>query len=289
LTLHPSAKINLTLHVGARQPSGFHEVRTVLQSIAIADTLIATTRPGPFGFTVRGVDVPADRTNLVWRAAEALWRHAGRSGEPRDAHIKLVKAIPPAAGLGGGSADAAATLTALNQIWSLKRPPHELMTVAATLGSDVPFFLCGGTALGVGRGAELYPLEDVRRLSVIVITPSFGVSTNDAYAWFDADRAATGERRSRRIDVGWLTGPIAIENDLQPPVVRRHPSIATMVDACLAEGALAAAMTGSGSAVFGLFAGAKAARAARRLARPDWVVFATRTLTRREAGRRIGL
>jgi 4-diphosphocytidyl-2-C-methyl-D-erythritol kinase len=292
LTLRPSAKVNLTLRVGERQASGFHDVRTVLQSIALHDTLTVSARRGPLGLSVRAPGVPSDRTNLVWRAAELLWRDAGRAGDPRDAHLRLEKAIPAAAGLGGGSADAAAALAGLNVIWALGRSRRDLMRLGAALGSDVPFFLAGGTALGAGRGDEVYPLDDITRLSVVVIKPSFGVATADAYGWLDADRAAgtrDARRATRDVDVGWPAGPITLENDLQEPVARRHAGIPDMVEACLAHGALGAAMTGSGSAVFGLFAGTSAARAARRIARPDWLVLVTRTLTRREAGRRIGL
>ena len=292
-TLRPFAKINLTLRVGVRDPNGYHDVRTVLQSIALADKLRVIQRRGPFGLGVSGRGVPDDRTNLVWRAAEQLWRRAGRAGEPQGVHIHLTKNIPAGAGLGGGSADAAATLVALNAVWDLKLPPQELTSIAAGLGSDVPFFLCGGTAVGVGRGTEVYPLTDAPRMGVVIIKPSFGVSTADAYGWFEADRAAQvadGARRpARRVDLGWPTGPVLLDNDLQPPVGRRHPALADIVDACLAQGARAALMTGSGSAVFGLFDGLAAARVARRLQRPDWLVIPTRTLNRREAGRGMSL
>jgi 4-diphosphocytidyl-2-C-methyl-D-erythritol kinase len=292
LTLHPPAKLNLTLRVGGRQPSGFHEVRTVLQSIAIADKLTVSARRGPFALDVRGRGVPADRTNLVWRAAEVLWRAAGRSGEPRDVHIRLTKSIPTGAGMGGGSANAAATLSALNVVWGMDRPRAALITLAAELGSDVPYFLCGGTAIGTGRGEDVYPLEDAPRLGVVVIKPSFSVRTADAYAWLDADREAgaeTNRRPPRAVDLDWPTGGLVVENDLEGPVGRRHADIAAMVDACLKQGARVAAMTGSGSAVFGLFDGTAAARAARKLQRPDWLVMVTRTLSRREASRWMGL
>jgi 4-diphosphocytidyl-2-C-methyl-D-erythritol kinase len=296
LTLRPPAKVNLTLHVGAREPSGFHEVRTVMQSIALADKLVVSGRRGPFAFGVTGHGVPDDRTNLVWRAAELLWRRSGRVGDPQNAHIHLTKTIPWGAGLGGGSANAAATLAALNVAWGLKHSRPDLAALGAELGSDVPFFFCGGTAIAVGRGTEVYPLVDAPRLGVVIIKPSFGVSTAEAYGWLDADcasRTAGGEeedtRRTRRVDLDWPTGPLLLENDLQAPVARRHPAIADMVAACLAQGARAAVMTGSGSAVFGLFDGLAAARAARRLQRPDWLVIPTRTLNRREAGRQMGL
>ena len=292
LILRPSAKINLMLRVGPARRDGFHDVRTILQSIALSDTLVITPRKGPFVLATRALGVPTDQTNLVWRAAAALWRALGRDGEPRDVHIKLDKQIPTEAGLGGGSADAAAALAGLNRVWSGRRSRRDLLRLAADLGSDVPFFLHGGTALGAGRGEELYPLEDARRLGVVVIKPSFGVPTADAYRWLDADRAAGQDPRAdaeSELDIGWEHGPVTLANDLEGPVARRHPEIAEMVGACLREGAIGAAMTGSGSAVFGVFAESLGQRAARKLRRPGWLVLLTRTLSRREAERRGGL
>jgi 4-diphosphocytidyl-2-C-methyl-D-erythritol kinase len=292
LVLRPPAKINLTLRVGPRLGDGFHDVRTVMQSIALGDTITVTPRKGPFVLATRTPGVPADRTNLVWRAADLLWRALGRIGEPRDVHIKLEKQIPTAAGLGGGSADAAAALVALNRVWGNARSRRDLVQVAGRLGADVPFFLHGGTALGAGRGDEVYPLDDAARMGVVLIKPSFGIATADAYRWLDEDRVAgVSEDRPRAndVEIGWPHGPIALRNDLEGPVARRHPAVAEMVAACLREGAIGAAMTGSGSAVFGVFSEAVGRKAARRLKRPDWLVLATRTLSRREAVRRMGL
>jgi 4-diphosphocytidyl-2-C-methyl-D-erythritol kinase len=297
LVLRPSAKINLTLRVGPRRLDGFHEVRTLLQSVALADTLTIAPRSGPLVLDVRGAGIPEGRENLVWRAAAALWRALGRTGEPRDAHIRLDKQIPAAAGLGGGSADAAAALVGLGRLWTPRVPAGQLRTLAASLGSDVPFFLQGGTALAAGRGEEVYPVDDVRRLGVVVIKPSFGVATADAYRWFDerVSRLGAGETDAGTtaggpgVDLGWPTGPIALVNDLEGPVAARHPEVSAMIQACQREGAIGAAMTGSGSAVFALFPEAAARRAAERLRRPQWLVILTRTLSRREALRRLGL
>jgi 4-diphosphocytidyl-2-C-methyl-D-erythritol kinase len=293
IVLRPSAKINLMLRVGARRADGFHDVRTLLQSIAIFDTLSITPRPGPFRLMTRSPGVPEDATNLVWRAAEKLWQAIGRTGAPRDAHVRLDKQIPVAAGLGGGSADAAASLVGLNEIWGARRSRRELAAIGASLGADVPFFLQGGTALGLGRGDELYPVDDVQRFGVVIIKPSFGVSTADAYRWLDEDRepgaAGTPQAAVNEVDLGWPTGPVALVNDLQAPVARRHAMIDEMTAACLREGALGAAMTGSGSAVFGLFPESVAPRAAERMGRPDWLVTLTRTMGRKEAGRRMSL
>jgi 4-diphosphocytidyl-2-C-methyl-D-erythritol kinase len=293
LVLRPSAKVNLTLRVGPRREDGYHDVQTLMQSIGLADTLTVAGRSGPFGLLSRSPGVPTDRTNLVWRAAELLWRDLGRPGDPRDAHIKLEKQIPVAAGLGGGSADAAAALVGLNTVWAGGRTRRDLIRLAAELGSDVPFFLHGGTAIGLGRGEELYPVDDVARLGVVVIKPSFGVGTADAYGWLDADRAASVEtpasERPQDIEVGGAGGRLQLANDLQAPVSRRHPAIAEMMAACVMHGAMAAAMSGSGSAVFGVFSESTARQAVARLQRPDWLVMLTRTLSRQEAAKRVGL
>lgn len=291
LILRPPAKINLTLAVGPLRADGYHEVRTLVQSIALSDAIVVTERRGPFSLATRAPGVPTDRTNLVWKAAAELWRALGREGEPRDVHIKLDKHIPTEAGLGGGSGDAAATLAALNVLWDGRRQRRDLLAIARRIGADVPFALQGGTAYGVGRGDELYPVDDVERLGVVVIKPSFGVGTGEAYRWLDEDRAAGLDQPPARadVDVGWSSGPIAMSNDLQGAVSRRHPGIGEMVAALTKTGAMGAAMTGSGSAAFGLFSEAGARNAVRQLQRPDWLVVLTRTLTRREASRRIGV
>jgi 4-diphosphocytidyl-2-C-methyl-D-erythritol kinase len=295
-TLRPPAKINLTLRVGPRRDDGFHDVQTVMQTIGLCDELTFAETRRPLALSGAragaGAAVPLDRTNLIWRAADALWRFAGRAGDPHGVRITLTKRIPVAAGLGGGSADAAATLAGLNRLWRLRLPTADLVRIAATLGSDVPFFLSGGTALGLGRGDDVFPLRELPRLGVVVIKPSFGVTTADAYRWLDDDRAA-GTRPSahapdRAIDAGWAL-PLRLVNDLEPPVARRHPGIAEAVLSCQQAGAKAAGMTGSGSAVFGVFSVAAAPRAARRLQRADWVVVPTRTVSASEAGRLVGL
>jgi 4-diphosphocytidyl-2-C-methyl-D-erythritol kinase len=291
LVLRPSAKINLTLHVGGVRADGYHDVRTVMQSIAVTDRLTLTPRRGPFALATSSPGVPEDQSNLVYRAAEVLWRAIGRTGEPRDVHVRLVKEIPVAAGLGGGSADAAAALAGLNVVWNGRLPMRELMALGATLGSDVPFFFVGGTALAAGRGEELYPLDDLPRLTVVVIKPSFGVSAADAYAWLEHDRRASSGATGRRpaeIEVGWPAGPLVLSNDLEAPVAARHPVVGEMLAALTAAGGRAA-MTGSGSAVFAVFPREVSSAALAKLRRPDWLVLVTRTASRRETLRRGGL
>jgi 4-diphosphocytidyl-2-C-methyl-D-erythritol kinase len=298
LILRPSAKINLALHVGARREDGYHDVRTVLQSIALCDVIRIRASRGPFTLTTTAPGLPVDETNLVWRAAQALWTALRRNGPVRQARVAIDKRIPIGAGLGGGSADAAAALVGLHRLWKGRLAPTDLLRVATSLGSDVPFFLVGGTALGINRGDDLYPLVDARRWGVVLIQPPFAIATADAYRWFDEqgpDRAAGAARGASRavetVRLGWPTRPLAVVNDLQGPVAAHHPVIADMVWACRSAGAEAAGMTGSGSVVFGLFELGAVAQAARELGRKSdrWRVLATRTLARRDATRRIGL
>jgi 4-diphosphocytidyl-2-C-methyl-D-erythritol kinase len=138
----------------------------------------------------------------------------------------------------------------------------------------------------------MYPVDDVARLGVVLVKPSVGVATADAYRWLDEDREAgpvAAEADPIALDVGWPAGPVGVRNDLQGPVAKRHPVVREIIDACRQAGARVAAMTGSGSAVFAVFSEPAAKRAVARLRRPDWLVILTRTLARREAGRHLGL
>jgi 4-diphosphocytidyl-2-C-methyl-D-erythritol kinase len=279
------AKVNLDLRVLGSRADGYHELRTVFQTIDLHDTLTAQEKPGPFVLKCRRPGVPLDDKNLVWRAGAALWKALGRGGDPCDAVITIEKGIPLEAGLGGGSADAAAGLHVLARLWG-GAPLSLLREVASGIGSDVPFFLSGGTALGLGRGEEIYPLVDLPRHWIAVVLPPFCVSTAEAYAWYDEDRAA-GVREPRGelqiLPVPWPTRAAQMINDLEPPVLRRHPEIGAIKAALKEAGAVAAAMSGSGSAVFGLFrTRPAAARAIRPLSRAGAAALLSRTLSRAE-------
>jgi 4-diphosphocytidyl-2-C-methyl-D-erythritol kinase len=202
--------------------------------------------------------------------------------------IDLVKRIPAEAGLGGGSADAAMTLVGLSRLWTLDVDPVTLSRLAARLGADVPFFLVGGTALGLGRGDDIYPLADLPRSAVVVARPRFGVSTVEAYGWYDADVRPRREPPVRTVPAHWPAWTRALRNDLEPPVVRRHPAIGRIKAVLVDHGAAVAAMSGSGSAVFGVFSEpSDADRAALAVSSRGWSVFITRTLTRADYQRKI--
>ena len=284
------AKINLDLRVLGPRADGFHELRTVFQTISLHDTITCVPREGPFSIECGAAGVPLDRSNLIWRAADALWRALRRSGPARGMVVRLDKRIPLQAGLGGGSADAAATLVALARAWRVPVRPAQLTDVGGPLGADVPFFLAGGTALGLGRGDEIYPLADLPRHWVVLLLPGFGVSSREAYDWYDAERdlarGAIG-RESQHVPGPWPSRAAQMINDLEAAIARHHPEIDQMKAALRRAGAVAAAMSGSGSAVFGLFQKRREALAASaRLFGSGWRVLLTESLGRGEYARR---
>ena len=290
------AKINRSLRVLGTRADGYHELRTIFQSIALHDTITIRPIRGPFRLTCDDPACPVDGTNLIARAAARMWTASGRRGAMRDVAIDLRKRIPMQAGLGGGSSDAAAVLRALAGQWRVDAA--KVRAAAAALGADVPYFLEGGTALGLERGDLLFPLIDPPAAWVLVVLPDFGVSTKDAFGWLDLARTASPSGSARVLDgavpagapgrrpgprsTQRLTFPEAV-NDLEVPVAARHPEIRRIISAIRRAGAFEAAMSGSGSAVFGLFsARLAAAAAAKRLASPSRRTLLTRTLNRQK-------
>jgi 4-diphosphocytidyl-2-C-methyl-D-erythritol kinase len=256
VTIRAHAKINLDLRVLGMRADGFHELRTVFQSLALHDTIDCIPRPGPFAIECDAAGVPLDESNLVWRAASTLWRALRRSGPVRDVLVRLHKRIPLQGGLGGGSTDAAATLLGLARMWRVPVRPPQLVDVATTLGADVAFFLSGGTALGLGRGDEVYPLADLPQHWIVLLVPGFGVSSPEAYEWYDAERERGRGgmvREAQHVPGPWPSRAAQMINDLEAPVARHYPEIDQMRVALRRAGALAASMSGSGSTVFGLF------------------------------------
>lgn len=281
------AKINLCLEVRGARTDGFHELRTIFQSLDLHDTLTFVRVKGPFHLTCASPDVPCDTSNLVWRAASAVSEIVRGEKEPHGVHVTLDKRIPVGGGLGGGSSDAAATLAALSRLWKADLDAARLQEVASTLGADVPYFCVGGAALGLGRGDELYPLADLAAWWVVLVTPPFAVLTSDAYRWFDADGTRADQDTVGVIHSADRALAVRVTNDLEPAVNRRHPAIATIRAALEREGAVAAALSGSGSSVFGLFRnGRDAARASRTASRLGWRGQIARTLRRDQYRRR---
>lgn len=268
------AKINLSLRVLGTRSDGYHELRTVFQSIALHDTLTIRTVRGPFRLTCDDPACPTDDTNLIARAAARMWTAAGRQGTPRGVAIDLRKRIPMQAGLGGGSSDAAATLRALAKRWRVG--DATVRAAAVALGADVPYFLKGGTVLGLERGDLLFPLQDHPRAWVVLVVPNFGISTKEAFGWFDRREGAPMTRREA-------------VNDLEAAAAGRHPEVGRIISALRRARASQSAMSGSGSAVFGLFSSrAAAVVAAKRLASGSRRTLVTTTLNRQTYQRLAG-
>ncbi|MHB8676497.1 MAG: 4-(cytidine 5'-diphospho)-2-C-methyl-D-erythritol kinase [Candidatus Acidiferrales bacterium] len=284
------AKINSCLHVLGKLPDGYHELRTIFQSISLYDTLELELSSGrEITLEIEDSWLPADSTNLVWRALDAL-RHEMHMRQ--GVHARLTKRIPVARGLGGGSSDAAAALTGLLRLTRRRLPLPRLIEIAASLGADVPFFLFGGCALGINRGDEIYPLPDVPHNTILVVSPhDIGISTRDAYAWMDGrptrrlTRQLTKSRATHTIwgfcALCWSRQDTGIVNDFEVAVFRRHPRLARIKRTLLQGGAAEAALAGSGSAVFGVFRNpAQARRVAREF--PEDQVFVAKTLSRKD-------
>jgi 4-diphosphocytidyl-2-C-methyl-D-erythritol kinase len=283
LRVRSFAKVNLALSVLRRRADGYHEIRTVYQSISLADDL--EFHPCT-ELRLDCDDLPgvAPENNLVWKAAVAL--AAIGAVEPRT-RIVLHKNIPSGAGLGGGSANAAATLLGLSRLWNLAVGPAELLAIAADLGSDVPFFLHGGTVLGVGRGEEIYPLPEIIPAHLVVIYPGIQVPTAQAYK--SLSLGLTSPRHPHKIQrfCGMLRAgedaAAAVFNDFEASILPAYPAVReakSSLDQC---GATATLLSGSGSSVFGFFVNEESALAASRAVnRETWRVFPAKTLSSAE-------
>ncbi|SDY69875.1 4-diphosphocytidyl-2-C-methyl-D-erythritol kinase [Modestobacter sp. DSM 44400] len=265
------AKVNVHLQAGPLRPDGFHELRTVYLAVSLFDTV--TARPGDgLSLGLRGegsasgrgpASVPSDRRNIVWQAAELLARHAGITA---DAHLEIDKSIPAAAGLAGGSADAAATLVALDALWGTRATRGDLAGLAAQLGSDVPFSLLGGVALGTGRGEQLFPVLARRRWDWVLGIAGEGLSTPTVYAELDTLRAegrvgpvAAGHAgdAAEPVIAALRSGPASalaatLDNDLQAAALRLRPELRRALAAAGEAGARAALLSGSGPTVAAL-------------------------------------
>jgi len=246
------AKINLDLRVLGKRADGFHELRTVFQTVSLADTLdIAFTKARRTEIKLTDELQIAD--NLVIRAANLLMDAMRVTGR---IEIRLTKRIPMGAGLGGGSSDAAAVLLALPALAGRKLDLPKLSAIGEQLGSDVPFFLLGGTAVGIGRGSELFPLPDSPPREGLIVAP--GVHVNTAQAYRDLSPRLTTELQQNKIvsfqAVTWDTASLAsARNDFESVVFEQHPKLARLKKQLERAGACAALMSGSGSALFGLF------------------------------------
>ncbi|MGX7678014.1 4-(cytidine 5'-diphospho)-2-C-methyl-D-erythritol kinase [Jatrophihabitans sp. DSM 45814] len=256
------AKINLHLGVGPLRPDGFHELTTVFQAVGLYDDITASAgTPGPaIGLSLSGPEaagVPADERNLAWRAADLLAKH--RRGSRAGVALSVSKAIPVAAGLAGGSADAAGALLACKELWKLDIDEAELDLLAAELGSDVTFALHGRTALGTGRGERLRPIDTPHEFHWVLAAASAGLSTPAVYRELDRQRAAGSERTTAATSAGEVAPLLAalvagdygalgelLINDLQPAALALAPQLSRTLKAGTEAGALAGLVSGSG-------------------------------------------
>jgi len=288
MVLRAFAKINLDLRVLDRRPVGYHDIRTVLQTIDWCDEIRIEKADG-FEFIVHGgLGAPPDSAlagedNLVVRAARAF-EHLTDAGV--SARIELFKNIPVGAGLGGGSADAAVTLLGLQRLYDRSLSQQDLFGSLRALGSDAPFFALGGRGAGIGRGDEVFPLEDGPDYWIVVVSPDVSISTAEAYSWLTvSDRSNNIEGFCAQFFPG--SGGEPPRNDFERAIFRRHPGLAHIKQELLRSGALRAALSGSGAAIFGTFAGGQEAqKAASALARYG-IVKMTKPLPRSEYLRRI--
>lgn len=249
------AKLNVFLRVAGLRTDGYHEIASLVVPISLADTVTVSAADSleveVTGAPSRTADVPVGGLNLAIVAALAL----GASSGGRGAHIAIEKRIPSAAGLGGGSADAAATLLALNELWACGLGVEELAGIAERVGSDVPALVLGGPVLVGGRGDHLRRVE-VAPFSWVLLHGERGVASPDAYRWWDEDGGVAGPDPSAVLAAAGAGDPAELApllfNDLEGPVVARRPEIGAARDRLLAAGALAARMSGSGSSVAGL-------------------------------------
>ncbi|MFH2054888.1 MAG: 4-(cytidine 5'-diphospho)-2-C-methyl-D-erythritol kinase [bacterium] len=255
LTLQAPAKINLFLKVLRRRADGYHDIYSLLQMVSLYDDLEMSRIEQGIELEVVGADLAADESNLVWRAAALIKE---RTEFPGGLRIRLTKRIPIGAGLGGGSSDAAAILLAIREMFDLRIGDPELSGWASELGSDVPFFLSSGQAIISGRGEIVEEVELPTDYQVVLIAPNFSVSTAWAYEQLKIPLTRDSTPPSFKIGTrrqGFYRQLQQIGNDFESVVATEFPAIRVQLDGLRRAGAGYAALSGSGSALFGLFAG----------------------------------
>lgn len=285
-TLQSFAKINWRLRVMGRRADGFHELRTIFQTVTLHDKLTFIARDDDkLHLTSDSTDIPLDESNLILRAAVALRE---RREVRRGASIHLEKIIPVEAGLGGGSSNAAIALIGLAHLWEIETHTQELTEIGAELGADVPFFFVGGTALGTGLGTKVSSVNEVVAEHLLIIKPKAKVSTVEAYKALNSPALTKVESDiilsiSRADEQFTDSYPIALHNDFEPVVFPIKPEIERAKDALLHLGARSALLAGSGSSVFGVFENSVAqTHALETLKRESvWRIFPCATLSRK--------
>ena len=244
------AKINLFLRVLRKREDNYHDIASLMQKITIYDELNFSLRPQGIVLNCSDSDLPNTQDNLVFRAAQAIFDYVNY---PSGIEITLTKKIPKAAGLGGGSSDAATTLMAINEICELNLKKIQLMKIGAKLGADIPFFIFGNTALACGIGDKLTDWPNLSKLNIVLINPSFPLSTKMVYE--NLNLRLTRKKINYSIPpVFTLRNIIAeLHNDLESVSIKMHPELQNLKQLLLDHGALGALMSGSGPTLFGIF------------------------------------
>lgn len=287
------AKINLRLDILGKREDGYHELRTIFQTISLHDDLkLRTSRRPGIALAIEGNPTlsgePMEK-NLVYRALDALQKELGISS---GLSVELKKRIPAGRGMGGGSSDAAAALLGYLRLTKKKVPTARLLEIAAGLGADVPFFLLGGRALGVNRGDEIYPLTDIPKQHLLVVSPkNIHVPTPDAFRWVDAKplaltKPAINPKLWGFCALSWSAQGSGLLNDFESPVFQRHARLDAIKQELLHRGAAEASLAGSGSAVFGVFPSPVMARRAA-VGFPDDQTFVCETISRNRYARMV--
>ena len=246
------AKINLSLSIFQPDATGYHPIDTLFCALELADEISFEPAAGGIQLDVSGADLGPAHANLAYRAADEFFRAASL---PARLSMQLKKRIPAGGGLGGGSSDAATVLRALNQLHRGLLPQDELLALAAHLGSDVAFFLCGSSlAHAAGRGDVLRILPPLPRAGVIVLVPTFGIATADAYRWLDQEGAYSPADAQAGAPYDWNSLAARAHNAFETVVFRKHPQLAELKSALRESGAQIALLSGSGSTLFGIYA-----------------------------------
>jgi 4-diphosphocytidyl-2-C-methyl-D-erythritol kinase len=299
LSLPSFAKINWTLEVLGKRPDGYHELRTLLQTVSVADELDFELIEQGTELRCEHPQLPLDETNLICRAAQLL-REA--TGCQQGVRVTIRKHLPLAAGLGGGSSNAAVTLLALQRLWDVRLETRDLFRLGARLGADVPFFFLGGTCLGVGRGDEVYPTTEITAAQLLLVNAGIAVPTREVYGNLPPELTNPGAVTKMPISLSTAYEAMSglrqqtneslpvLHNDLEPPVLSRHPLLAAIKQKLQAYGARGVLMSGSGSTLFALFdSEATRSVAQQGLQETGWWCAPARTLSRAEYRRALPL
>lgn len=253
LELNAHAKINLDLRLIRKRPDGYHDIATVFQEIDLCDRLVFQRTANSFRMESRGIPVPSGESNLIYRAFDLFRKKTSISG---GLTVQLEKNIPTGAGLGGGSSDAAATLLAANRLWAAGLTVGDMAGMAVEIGSDVPFFLSGGTASGEGKGEILTPLFWSESYWIVLVCPGLSVSTRWAYSRVKIDLTKSEKMTNFRAILGNCTPQIFnrhFVNEFEDVVFQALPGLKQIKESLYRRGAFYASMSGSGSALYGLF------------------------------------